>query len=209
MFPKNKQRVERLLAKLDAGKSVSMRSLHTALGDTGVNEYEKLWADEQDKRSMFADKPNCIKQYEAMLKRADFASLRADKMTVGKRSVVDSSGRNSKLRLRVLSERLYEQALERLQEMITEDKSLQIWFDRDTDWTIAGDTGIDCASVPRVVTSKSIYNKRALVQCSKNDIKRDVLMQALEGDAGQLTKQQNDLLRGRMAKMREFLDSKD
>ena len=178
------QRVKRLLEKLKKGDAVSTRDLEGAVGKEGVAEYESRWQIEIEQRSQFEDKPEAIKEYEALIHAADFDYNRAEGMKrIGKRSKKDKVGRNSRQRLRDQSETKYERALEHLEEIIGIDGSLRVWFDRDLDFDANTTTlSIDPQSVPRTVTSRSAnkIGEGAAQKRSKADVKRDVLENAIE-----------------------------
>ena len=185
-------RSKRLLEKLNNGDAVSMRDLEGAVGKEGVAEYESQWQRELEQRSQFEDKPEAIKEYEALLHAADFDYNRAEGMKrIGKRSKKDKVGRNSRQRLRDQSETKYERAIEYLAEIIGIDASLRVWFDRDLDFDANTTTlGIDPQSVPRTVTSRSAnkIGEGAAQKRSKADVKRDVLESAIAGMELQQTK---------------------
>ena len=54
-----------------------------------------------------------------------------------------------------MSESLCEDALEILQEILHNDSSLCVWFDRDISFEVGGDLSADIVSLPRLVTSRS------------------------------------------------------
>ena len=171
-------KIKQLLAK--EGK-ISVRDLQNTLGDDGVNEYESLWQIEVDKKDYFKNKPSAITEYEALIKKADFANNRADGIKLSARSKLDFNGNNSKTRLRTDAEKLYEKALERLEELVKEDSSLREWFDRELDFTTSGILSIDVLGMPRVVTSRgNKLTSGAASAVSKAQIKRNVLENALE-----------------------------
>lgn len=205
MTKDNTNKIKALLKKFDDGKNVSMRDMRTALGDKGVNEYESRWHAELDRRTVFADKPEVIKEYEEILKKADFAHARAEALKVGKRAKRDSYGRDSKARLRNSAESYCEDALVRLEEIITVDSGMGIWFDRSLDFTVNGTLYADVALMPRVVTSRSVHNlmKNVVSGISKENIKREVLEGALglDGVVGVLGLEDTAKLKGMLAKL--------
>lgn len=205
----NEDKVRILIAKLDSGGNVSMRDLQNTLGAESIVEYNDRWQVELDKRELFADKPDAIKEYEDALKLADFANNRADGIKhIGKRSKI-INGNNSRVRLRNSSETLYENALEILEDLIHADRSLDIWFDRPLDFSFGGNLGIDVVGIPRVVTGRS-NNKitsGAIRQVTKKDIKRDLLEYALTRSCVvELTDEQKLLMKRRLARMRSRAD---
>ncbi|CAN6134667.1 hypothetical protein MCETRH20_01295 [Methylophilaceae bacterium] len=205
MTKDNKTKIKQLLAK--EGK-ISVRDLQNTLGDDGVNEYESLWQIEVDKKDYFKNKPSAITEYEALIKKADFANNRADGIKLSTRSKLDFNGNNSKTRLRTDAEKLYEKALERLEELVNEDSSLHEWFDRELDFTTSGTLSIDVQGMPRVVTSRgNKLTSGAASAVSKAQIKRDVLENALElgkvGLVGALGKEDEAKLKVMMADLKK------
>jgi hypothetical protein len=179
------EKIKKLIAKLDAGKEVSKRDIRNTLGQAGLDEYLGLWDQEKERRSVFDEKPNVIKEYELILKKADFANSKADGIKINKRSTRDMRGRYSNERLRGQAESLYEDALIRAEEIITADRSLIVWFDRELNFTVDGNLGADYALVPRIVTSRSStkISSGMLNGRSKEDIKRELLEMALQRES--------------------------
>ena len=205
MTKDNTTKIKQLLAK--EGK-ISVRDLQNTLGDDGVNEYESLWQIEVDKKDYFNNKPSAVKEYEEMIKKADFANNRADGIKLSARSKLDFNGNNSKTRLRTDAEKLYEKALERLEELVNEDSSLREWFDRELDFTTSGTLSIDVVGMPRVVTSRGDkLTSGAASAVSKAQIKRNVLENALElgkvGLVGALGKEDEAKLKVMMANLKK------
>lgn len=199
----NKAKVEKLIAKLDSGKAVSIRDLRSALGDDGVKEYESRWQAELDRRTDFAQKPQVIKEYEDLLKKADFANNRADGIKISSRSKRDHNGMYSNERLRSTAESLYEDALERAQEIVSADANMRIWFDRDVADTADGTLCADMAGVPRIVTSRGTnkITSGAASASSKESIKREVLERALV-NVGKVGLEDTAKLKGMLAKLK-------
>jgi hypothetical protein len=163
-------KIEALLTKLtnnDKSKSVSLRDLENVLGLVGLVEYERLWNEELDRRKFFEVKPTALAEYEAMLKRADLLTTRAEKV------VAVNSAKN----LRVLAIAEYDAALTHLKKYITENEIDKVWLDRD----VFGALG-QINQTPRLVTSRSEHKLTlgASAKTSKEDIKRTVLVTALE-----------------------------
>lgn len=205
----NKHKVKALLVKLDSGINVSVRDLQNTLGIAAVEEYKDRWQAELDRRDMFTNKPEAIKEYENILKQADFANNRADGIKhIGARSKV-VNGVNSRARLRSSAEALYQVALIKLEEMLHADRSLEIWFDRQLDFGFESKLSIDVVGIPRVVTSRSEYKQRSGItaQLTKEDIKRELLEYAYEGNTlVELTIEQKKLMKRRLASINSEKD---
>ena len=163
-------KIEALLTKLtnnNKSKSVSLRDLENVLGLVGLVEYERLWNEELDRRKFFEVKPTALAEYEAMLKRADLLTTRAEKTTTV----------NSAKNLRLLASAEYNAALTHLKKYITVSDVDKVWLDRD----VFGALG-KINQTPRLVTSRSKHKLTlgASAKTSKEDIKRRVLHVALE-----------------------------
>ena len=169
----NPTKIEALLTKLTKGKSVSMRDLENVLGLVGLVEYERLWEAELERRKFFDKKPTALADYEAMLKRADLLTARADKTVAV----------NSAKKLRVLASIEFEVALVHLKKCITAKEGIAVWLDRDAfgEFGLVG-FGVYANQVPRLVTSRSEHKltEGTSTKISKEDIKRTVLQTALE-----------------------------
>jgi hypothetical protein len=78
-------------------------------------------------------------------------------------------------------ESLCEDALEILQEIITADPSLQLWFDRELDFTHGSLIDANLSSLPRLVTSHSNEKQRGDIRAmSKREVKLSVVERALQ-----------------------------
>ena len=171
-----------LLTRLRQSKSVQNRDLQTWLGEQGYAEYEQRWQEQKDLRSELNSKPNEVRKYEALLKRANFAYNRAEGYD---NSLKGNAGQAEQLYHD--AERECERALEYLQEAVAADPALRAWFDRDTDWTPDGSVNPDPASMPQIVTSKShrkLTNKGGLLMGKQT--KRDVKIAAIEQELERL-----------------------
>ena len=124
---KRLSKLEGIADKLMLGENVQNRQLQTWLSD---DEYEQI-ASEWDTQKLFReelkDKPDELKRYEDKLKEAIMMRNRSDAYhRKGKKSAA--------YKLDSKCERLCEDALEILQEIVASDASLQIRFDRNLDF---------------------------------------------------------------------------
>jgi hypothetical protein len=172
------KKIKMLLDKLDNNKNVSMRDLQNTLGINAVNEFKKRWSEEKENRFDVKNKPQDIKDYEKMLRRADFENNKADGIRLNKLNSRNKNPAKSALALRGRAESLYEDVIERAQELVSADATNILWFDRDIDTMKLNP---DFESVPRIRTSRSLNNmKRNIKAVSKEDIKRDILQSYLD-----------------------------
>ena len=144
------------LAKLDAiadkltrVKNVQNRQLQTWLN---IDEYEQIaaeWDTQKHFREELKDKPSELKRYEDKLKEA---------IMMRNRSVAyhRKGKKSAAYKLDSKCESLCEDALEILQEIVSADASLQIWFDRNLDFEHGSLIDASLGNLPRLVTSRSI-----------------------------------------------------
>ena len=114
-----------------------------------------------------------MKRYEDKLKEAIMMRNRSDAYhRKGKKSVA--------YKLDSKSETLCEDALEILQEIVADDASLQIWFDRNLDFAHGSLIDASLGNLPRLITSRSVEKLRddsRLVK--KTDVKISVVERAI------------------------------
>lgn len=162
-----------LLARLKRGENVQNRQLRTWLGEEGHKGFEDLWTNMVDFRKTLTSKPGDLVEYEELLKKAIMLHNRAEVASQRR----DSSAR----RLHEKAEAAFEKALLRLEEMIGQDPSLQMWLDRHCDFTANGDLSLDPVGMPRVITSRSADNQSGGVS-SKLKSKRECKISAVEDE---------------------------
>lgn len=171
---RKKQKLVALRTRLENGGAVNNRELKTWLGAEVYAGYLRECAQQTEMRKDIKVKPSQIVEYERLLSYALFAYSKAD--------TASARGRSSSKKLFNAADPLFERALEYLQEIMAADPSLCLWFDRDTDWTEGSELGLDPASMPRVVTSRSTDNRRggllSLLQ-SKRELKIGAIDRAL------------------------------
>lgn len=153
----DKAKLEKLIAKLDAGKAVSLRDIEFNLGEEGLNAYNTLWAVEQERRKFFEVKPDLIKQYDELVKQADFANNKYQPNTKHPKPI-----------------KHYQAAIDLHTKIVVADAALADWFDR-----AVGETTADVEGVARLVTSRSGL-KRLGAETSKESIKRHLLAEAVK-----------------------------
>ena len=155
----DKTKIQKLIAKLDKGKAVSLRDIMLNLGEDGLSRYNSLWDKELERRKYFEIKPTHIKDYDDIIKKADFA--------------------NNKLQFNTKHPKptkLYENAIELHKQIVAADEALAQWFDRDVNVAIA-----DAEGIARLVTSRSEFQRTSgnADAVSKEAIKRVVLTDTL------------------------------
>lgn len=159
-----KKRLNKLIAlhtRLRTGKHVQNRALQNNLTPKQFTEMQECWEREKQSRlDRYGVKPEEIVNYEIRVKQADFAYIRGDAYSQrGKHSVAK--------KLLSQSDTLYELAREYLEERLSAQPSLQSWLDRDLDTSDL----LGPSTIPRVRTSRSIYNQSRLSYGSIMDTK--------------------------------------
>ncbi|MDP3308196.1 hypothetical protein [Methylotenera sp.] len=157
MHQLNKTKLEKLIAKLDAGKAVSLRDIEFNLGEEGLNEYNALWAAELERRELFEIKPELIKQYDELVKQADFANNKYQPNTKHPKPTQH-----------------YKAAIDLHAKIVDTDATLANWFDRTVDVVTA-----DVEGVARLVTSRSELKRTGVEAISKEAIKHSLLVKAV------------------------------
>ena len=181
-----KKRIKELMRMLEKGLEVAPRDFAIAVGKDFSKLNDKRWAEQKELRNI--EVPSAVKEYEQMLQEAVMWHGKLDSY----------SGRNPKVgkvivnrikkadEIKNKTDGLFERAYEKLQEIISEDKTLAVWFDRDIDFSFDSDISLDSDGMPRLITSKSANNlaQGRLQQLhgwkTKAQVKLDVMALALE-----------------------------
>ena len=170
---KRLDKLKTITDKLKRGENVQNRQLQTWLS---VGEYEQIaaeWDTQKHFREELKDKPTELKRYEDKLKEAIMMSNRS--------GVYHRKGKmTAAYKLDSKCESLCEDALEILQEIVTVDASLQIWFDRNLDFAHGSLIDTSLGNLPRLITSRSIeklHGDSRLVK--KIDLKISVVERAI------------------------------
>ena len=155
----NKTKLQKLIAKLNSGKVVSLRDLELNLGLDALNRYNSLWNEELERRKYFEAKPKLIKDYDDLIKKADFANNKLQPNTKHPKPT-----------------KLYESAVELHSQIVNADTALGQWFDR-----AFTEAKADVEEIARLVTSRSELKRTSgsAEAISKEAIKRIVLTDAL------------------------------
>ena len=160
-----------LLDRLKRGEIVQNRQLQTWLGEQGYKEYEDSWSNTVDQRNLLTRKSGAIIEYEELLKKAILLYNRGE--------AASQRGRRSARQLHAKAQAAFERALLYLEEQLSIDPSLQIWLDRQCDFTASNYPSLDPISVPRAITSRSLDNQSGSIS-EKSDSKRQCKIRAVE-----------------------------
>lgn len=170
-------KLHELLDRLRRGEIVQNRQLQTWLGEQGYKEYEDSWSNTVDQRNLLSRKSGAIIEYEELLKKAILLYNRGE--------AASQRGRRSARQLHAKAQAAFERALLYLEEQLTIDPSLQIWLDRQCDFTASNYPSLDPISVPRAITSRSLDNQSGPIS-EKIDSKRQCKIRAVEAKIQQI-----------------------
>lgn len=207
-----KQRINELMEMLRKGQEVAKRDFDLAVGKEFAKLYEERWAEQKSIRKM--EVPEEVKEYEQILQDALMMYGRAEQFNVQK----SGTGKTLLERQNLLdelsnkAEGMFEDALTRLEEIVTEDQGLRIWFDRDINFEAGNGFSFEPGGMPRVITSKSQDNlakeegmKRFGWQ-TKAQVKLSVMQQVLDGlDRDTLTAEEIEADAAQKAKLKGLL----
>jgi len=164
-------RIKTLIARLEAGVTVSNRSLGRVLTEAQILALDADWVEEKSLRKV--TKPLDIKKYEAMVKNAILLNGRADRMHFLKTPAHKITALSNKAENAFLNAFLF------LEETIERDNSIRLWIDRDLK-----DASWDPIGVPRVIGSQSFEclrkEKLPFPVLTKRQLKIQMLEAALE-----------------------------
>lgn len=140
-------KLRRLLAQLNNNQHASNREMRKAMGDSAYESFEGSWQEQLDLRKQLKNKPDEIRDYEKGLKRAIFLENRAKALR----------GDNAKgaVKLAKAAETAFEQLYEKLDEIISVNRALSGWFDREVRRDASNASDLSSIDAPRVVTVKS------------------------------------------------------
>ena len=145
-----------MLDELRRGKNVQNCRLATWLTEEKYESFENDWGSQLQIRGELKDKPDELKRYEGKLKKTIFNYSRAEGYsTKGKNSTAQKFYNSS--------ERICEDALETLQEIVDADVNLHMWFDRGLDFGHGSLVDASLGNLPRVVTSRSQDTQKLIV----------------------------------------------
>ena len=167
-------KLEAIADKLRRGEHVQNRQLQTWLSEDEYACIEAEWQEQLALREELKDKPSELKRYEEKLNKAQMMRNRADAYHRKGRKAAASS-------LDAKCESVCEDALEILHEIVTADPSLQLWFDRELDFSHGSLIDANLSSLPRLVTSRSNEKQRGDIRAmSKREVKLSIVKRACQ-----------------------------
>ena len=182
---RKRDRIAELIKRLKNDNDVQARDINLVLTAAQRKEMRKEWKDQLNLRK--DDKPAEVLEYEAMLQKALMLNGRYEKLCREKPQTAKAQAkwRERRQALGTKQEGMFEDALGRLEEIITASPGLQIWFDRGIDFGGGSNFDANPTQVPRVLTSRSVSNladknwKEKFGIKTKTEHKIDVLDRAL------------------------------
>ena len=147
-----------LVERLRNGENVELREIKAALGEEVVSDFKSRWQGQKTVDEYERDKPEQIKRYEKLLRKADMLFGRAEKLsaTADQRKAEGKAVKKAGIeRMYRSAEQQYERALEQLAADYSRDKTLNDYFDRELDFDAGGALGADRDRVPRYKWSRS------------------------------------------------------
>lgn len=187
---RQQQRINKHLERLRQGDDVQLRDIKSVLTADQYTVMEAAWKEQLQLRQQ--EKPEGVKSYEKLLNKAALLHGQLDayssRMPKTKQLHVGRTERIADLKNR--TDRAFEDALERLQEIAAADPSVQVWFDRDLDFSFDTHIGLDPTQMPRVVTSRSLGNvgKRKIRNVFGMRTRMEIKIEALEAAQMELQK---------------------
>lgn len=171
-------RIVTLIERLEVGGNVQLRDVQSVLNVAQIAAMEAEWKQQQQLRQQ--KKPAEILKYEKLLKTAVMLHGKLDALS-GRR-LKDAKAGNRMEALKALSGKCssaFEDAWTYLDEIVSADQGLRIWFDRDIDFGFDTAMAIDPASMPRVITSRSLDNVGSVGEVFGWKTKKQVQLDAL------------------------------
>lgn len=195
---KRLEKLQGLLARLRRGENVQNRQLQTWLGEQGFKVFEDAWSNVVDLRNTLTSKPGELIEYEMLLKKAIMLYNRGEAASL--------KGQASARRFHAKAQAAFEKALLRLEELMGQDPSLQMWLDRHCDFTAEGTLSLDPIGMPRVITSRSPDNQSSVG--SKLRSKRDCKIEAVEMEIERIRnpqeKSDDELIAQKLQRLRQM-----
>jgi hypothetical protein len=196
-------KLEGIADTLRRGENVQNRQLQRWLTEEQYAQIELEWGTQKDLRAELRNKSEQLRRYEVKLKEAIIMDNRA--------SAYHRKGKKSAAyKCDAKRESLCEGALEILQEIVFEDASLQIWFDRALDFGHGSLIDSSLGNLPRLVTSRSIDKQGDDSRIVKKiDVKISVVERAIDALKNDDTDVDSESEEATRKKLNEFLKLDD
>ena len=186
LYPAEKKRrlkrLKELFVRLKSGEDISRRDLQNALTEEQWEEFEynnqNIDVEEPDS----SNRPDELRTYLDLLKKADFYYYRAESTKKTERSHIDHLGRSGRKRLFDTADTYYERAIERLNEIFEscDGQTLnEVLAHLDRPWALGDSPNLGPNHMPRVRNSRSRFSD-SQSGLTKYDLKRKYKRDAVE-----------------------------
>ena len=176
------KRLKELFVRLKSGEDISRRDLQNVLTAEQWEEFEynnqNIDVEERDS----SNRPNELRTYLDLLKKADFYYNRAESTNKTERSRIDHLGRSGRKRLFDKADTYYERAIERLNEIFESCDAQtinEVLSHLDRPWQLGDSPNLGPNHMPRVRNSRSRFSD-SQSGLTKFDLKRKYKRDAVE-----------------------------
>jgi hypothetical protein len=179
---KRLKRLEELFVRLKSGEDISRRDLKNALTEQQWEEFEYNNQNIDIEEPDASNRPDELRTYLDILKKADFYYYRAESTSKTERSRIDHLGRSGRKRLFDTADTYYERAIERLNEIFEscDAQTLnEVQTHLDRPWALGDSPNLGPNHMPRVRNSRSRYSD-SQSGLTKFDLKRKYKRDAIE-----------------------------
>ena len=179
---KRLKRLKELFVRLKSGEDISRRDLKNALTEQQWEEFEYNNQNIDIEEPDASNRPDELRTYLDLLKKADFYYNRAESTSKTERSRIDHLGRSGRKRLFDKADTYYERAIERLNEIFEscDAQTLnEVQTHLDRPWALGDSPNLGPNHMPRVRNSRSRYSD-SQSGLTKFDLKRKYKRDAIE-----------------------------
>ena len=176
------KRLKELFVRLKSGEDISRRDLKNALTEQQWEEFEYNNQNIDIEELDASNRPDELRTYLDLLKKADFYYYRAESTSKTERSRIDHLGRSGRKRLFDTADTYYERAIERLNEIFSscDAQTLnEVQTHLDRPWALGDSPNLGPNHMPRVRNSRSRYSD-SQSGLTKFDLRRKYKRDAIE-----------------------------
>ena len=176
------KRLKELFVRLKSGEDISRRDLKNALTEQQWEEFEYNNQNIDIEEPDASNRPDELRTYLDLLKKADFYYYRAESTSKTERSRIDHLGRSGRKRLFDKADTYYERAIERLNEIFEscDGQTInEVLAHLDRPWQLGDSPNLGPNHMPRVRNSRSRYSD-SQSGLTKFDLKRKYKRDAIE-----------------------------
>ena len=176
------KRLKELVARLKSGEDITRRDLKNALTEQQWEEFEYNNQNIDIEEPDASNRPDELRTYLDLLKKADFYYYRAESTSKTERSRIDHLGRSGRKRLFDTADTYYERAIERLNEIFEscDAQTLnEVRTHLDRPWQLGDSPNLGPNHMPRIRNSRSRFSD-SQSGLTKFDLKRKYKRDAIE-----------------------------